>query len=56
MEELRPQLLDEDALRPLVADLIRKELSGDLGERITGSVRKLVRQEIQRAITVRRLE
>ena len=56
MAELRPQLLDEDALRPLVANLIRKELSGALGERITGSVRKLVRQEIQRAITVRRLE
>lgn len=43
--------LDEAALEALVADIIRKELQGRLGERITRSVRKLVRQEINRALT-----
>ena len=39
-----------------LADMIRQELAGALGEKITHSVRKLVRQEIQRSITLRRLE
>lgn len=38
------------ALRRLVADLIREELQGELGERITRNVRKLVRREIKRAL------
>lgn len=41
---------DEEALRMLVAQLIREELRGVLGERITHNVRKLVRREIQRAL------
>lgn len=48
--------IDEDALRPLVAALLREELQGEIGERITRNVRKLVRQEIQRALAVRELE
>ena len=48
--------IDEASARPLVAALIREELQGELGERITRNVRKLVRQEIQRALTVRELE
>ena len=47
---------DEASIRPLVAALIREELQGELGERITRNVRKLVRQEIQRALTVREME
>lgn len=43
-------LIDEEALRDLVAQLIREELRGVLGERITRNVRKLVRREIQRAL------
>ena len=43
-------------LRPLISALIREELQGELGERITRNVRKLVRQEIQRALTVREIE
>lgn len=54
--ELAPHLLDEDVLRPVVADLIRKELAGAFGARITQGVRKLVRQEVNRAISLRRLE
>lgn len=42
--------LDEDALRDLVADIVRQELQGALGERITRNVRKLVRREIHRAL------
>ena len=48
--------LDEDQLRDLVGRLIRAELQGVLGERITRNVRKLVRREIQRALMNRDLE
>ncbi|MFN4171015.1 MAG: hypothetical protein ACK4GW_04590 [Pseudorhodobacter sp.] len=47
---------DEALLRDLVRDIIREELSGTLGERITRNVRKLVRAEIARAMTVREFE
>lgn len=49
-------MLDEDLLRPLVARLIREELQGELGERITQNVRKLVRREILRALNAHELE
>ncbi|MBJ3761793.1 hypothetical protein ILP92_03400 [Maribius pontilimi] len=49
-------ILDEAALRDLVAEIVRSELQGALGERITRNVRKLVRREIMRAITVRDLQ
>ncbi|MEP3509154.1 MAG: hypothetical protein ABJN34_12850 [Litoreibacter sp.] len=48
--------IDEDALRDLVAEIVRQELSGDLGERITRNVRKLVRREIHRALLTREFE
>ncbi|KIN63893.1 Glycerol-3-phosphate dehydrogenase [Sulfitobacter noctilucicola] len=50
------QLLDEDALRDLISDIVRAELQGALGERITRNVRKLVRREIHRALTAQDLE
>jgi len=50
------ETLDAADIRPLISTLIREELQGDLGERITRNVRKLVRQEIQRALTVREVE
>jgi len=43
-------VLDEEALRDLVAEIVREELMGTLGERITRNVRKLVRREIHRAL------
>ncbi len=43
-------VIDEDALRDMVVDIVRSELQGALGERITRNVRKLVRREIQRAL------
>jgi hypothetical protein len=42
--------LDQDALRALVAATVRDELAGELGERITQNVRKLVRREINRVL------
>ena len=46
-----PELrFDETVLRDLVRDLIREELQGGLGERITRNVRKLVRAEIARVL------
>ncbi len=52
-EELR---FDEAVLRDLVRDLIRQELQGSLGERITRNVRKLVRVEVARALSLHDLE
>ncbi|WP_299283404.1 hypothetical protein [uncultured Tateyamaria sp.] len=49
-------VLDEDALRELVSDIVREELQGALGERITRNVRKLVRREIHRALAAQELE
>lgn len=46
---------DEEALREVVRDIIREELQGALGERITRNVRKLVRAEINRALASRDL-
>ncbi|THH37316.1 hypothetical protein E4Z66_10400 [Aliishimia ponticola] len=49
-------LLDEEALRDMVAEIVRQELQGALGERITRNVRKLVRREIHRALATRELD
>ncbi|NBD30618.1 MAG: hypothetical protein GVY31_11345 [Alphaproteobacteria bacterium] len=43
--------LDEESLRDLVAEIVREELQGALGERITRNVRKLVRREIYRILS-----
>lgn len=48
--------IDEETLRDLVTDIIRKELAGTLGERITRNVRKLVRLEVNRALSTRDFE
>lgn len=47
--------IDEEALRELVSELVRQELQGVLGERITRNVRRLVRREIERALALREL-
>ncbi|MGR3452939.1 hypothetical protein [Pseudooceanicola sp.] len=44
-------MIDEEILRDMVSEIVRQELQGALGERITRNVRKLVRREIQRALT-----
>ena len=55
-DDVEDAVLDEAALRALVSEIIRQELQGTLGERITRSVRKLVRREIQRALASRDFE
>lgn len=49
-------VLDEEALRDMVAEIVRQELQGPLGERITRNVRKLVRREIYRALAANELD
>ncbi|HAV07885.1 MAG TPA: hypothetical protein DEF12_08140 [Rhodobacteraceae bacterium] len=49
-------IIDEDMLREMVADIVRQELMGALGERITRNVRKLVRREIHRALSAQEFE
>ncbi|MEM8822237.1 MAG: hypothetical protein AAGF30_01375 [Pseudomonadota bacterium] len=46
-----PSPLDDEALRDLIAEIVRQELAGDLGERITRNVRKLVRREIRQMMS-----
>ncbi|MCB2095163.1 MAG: hypothetical protein H6901_05450 [Rhodobacteraceae bacterium] len=46
------EMVDTDAFREMVAQVIREELQGTLGERITRNVRKLVRREINRALDI----
>jgi len=48
-------ILDEAALRDLVAQILREELQGVLGQRITRNVRKMVRAEIAQALAARSL-
>jgi len=42
--------LDVEALRTMIGDLVREELRGKMGERITHNVRQMVRSEIERAL------
>lgn len=53
---LEEQVIDEETLRALVGEIVRAELQGALGERITRNVRKLVRREIHRVLIAQRLE
>ena len=46
---------DEKALRSLVVEIVHDELGGELGERITRNVRKMVRREINRVLTSREM-
>ena len=49
-------VVDEEALRALVVEIVHQELQGKMGERITRNVRNLVRREIHRALTSQELE
>lgn len=49
-------VIDEDQLKEMVSAMVRAELQGPLGERITRNVRKLVRREIHRALLTRDLD
>ncbi|MBF9058177.1 hypothetical protein HKCCSP123_03190 [Rhodobacterales bacterium HKCCSP123] len=49
-------VLDEETLREIVAEVVREELQGALGQRITRNVRKMVRREIRIALAAEDLE
>lgn len=55
-EDADPAPLDEAKLRDIVRAVLREELAGPLGERITRNIRKLVHQEIARAMALRNLD
>jgi len=48
--------VDEDALREIIAEVVREELQGEMGVRITRNVRKLVRREIRLALATQDIE
>ena len=52
-EQSDDNFIDEETLREIVGELVRAELQGDLGDRITRNVRKLVRREIHHALASR---
>jgi len=39
-------ILDEEALRDVVNSIVREELQGELGDRISRNLRKLIRREL----------
>ncbi|MBP7000869.1 hypothetical protein [Amaricoccus sp.] len=39
-------IFDEEALRQTINDIVREELQGELGERISRNMRRLIRREI----------
>jgi hypothetical protein len=45
--------IDQDILREMIAEVVREELQGEMGERITRNIRKLVRREINNALSSR---
>ncbi len=49
-------LFNEEVLRELVRDILREELAGKMGERITRNIRKLVRAEIARSVAVQKFD
>lgn len=55
-EDLASMEMDQEALRKLIAQVVREELQGGLGERITRNVRKMVRREIYKALAEQELE
>ncbi|MGP9790450.1 hypothetical protein [Roseinatronobacter sp. NSM] len=47
-------VIDEAMLQQIVANIVRQELQGELGERITRNIRKLVRAEVARELQLRK--
>lgn len=48
--------LDVETLRNMIGELVREELHGKMGERITRNVRKMVQQEIEKALLARKVD
>jgi len=56
LRSIDTRILEEEVLRRIVAEAVREELQGALGERITRNVRKLVRREIRLVLAVDELD
>lgn len=54
--EAEDGILDEETLREIIVDVVREELQGVLGQRITRNVRKMVRREVRLALAAEDLE
>ncbi len=52
-DDAEPGEIDEAMLRDLVERIVREELQGDLGRRMTQNLRKLIRRELNTALTLR---
>lgn len=48
--------VDEDVLRRVVSEIVREELQGKMGERITRNVRRMVRREIEQTLSLKGIE
>lgn len=48
------EIIDEGVLYQIVAHIVRQELQGELGEKITRNIRKLVRSEVARELELRK--
>ena len=48
--------VDEDILRRVVAEVVREELQGKMGERITRNVRRMVRREIEHTLSLKEFD
>ncbi|MBV1867873.1 MAG: hypothetical protein KUG69_08210 [Marinosulfonomonas sp.] len=48
--------VDEDVLRRVVAEVVREELQGKMGERITRNVRRMVRREIEHTLSLKNFD
>lgn len=55
-EEGGDLVIDEDMLREIVSRLVREELQGTMGERITRNLRRMVRREIAKALALKDYE
>lgn len=51
--DMPEQIIDEAMLYALVGDIVREELRGEMGEKLTHNIRKLVRAELARELHLR---
>ncbi len=54
--EAEDGFMDEETLREIIVEVVREELQGVLGQRITRNVRKMVRREVRLALAAEDLE
>ncbi|TPE53159.1 hypothetical protein [Amaricoccus solimangrovi] len=47
-------ILDEEGLRRIVNEIVREELRGEFGERISRDLRRMVRREVEEALRAER--